>query len=449
MDGTLLILRHSTRPRATGGILSPGPFRRMPLNPRHDVHLEFTSAFEMLDFVQVVSEHMGRSVGLDEDARHWVGVAVRESVINAIKHGNRNDASKRVFVDFEATPQAAPELTIRVRDQGEGFDPEELADPPGAGKPPESERPRHLSHSQLHGRGAAAARAGRRHGDPDDQERVSFRSDRRLGRLSCLATRFFSPRPSKPSSAPAICRWSASAAILRVDKKGTIDLVTDVDVAVERMFRELVAERFPDHQVLAEELGGEAAAPPGPCWVFDPIDGTTNFAHGLPIFCSSLALEIDGVAEVAAVYDPNRRELFTAERGGGAFLNGRPLRVSATETLVDAMLVTGFPYDVHSTDRGNRRPVRCVRRPCARGQTSRVGGHRSLLHRRRAHGRILGERPETLGHRRRRADRRRGRRTRDEHGRERVRVARRATCWPPTGSSTTRCSRWSAPSGVA
>ena len=110
---------------------------------------------------------------------------------------------------------------------------------------------------------------------------------------------------------------------MRVDKKGAIDLVTDVDVAVEKMFREMVAERFPDHQVLAEEFGGAAAVPRGPCWVFDPIDGTTNFAHGLPIFCSSLALEIDGVAEVAAVYDPNRRELFTAERGGGAFLNGR------------------------------------------------------------------------------------------------------------------------------
>jgi myo-inositol-1(or 4)-monophosphatase len=135
---------------------------------------------------------------------------------------------------------------------------------------------------------------------------------------------------------------------MRVDKKGAIDLVTDVDVAVERMFRDLVAERFPDHQVLAEEFGGDAAAPRGPCWVFDPIDGTTNFAHGLPIFCSSLALEIDGVAEVAAVYDPNRRELFTAERDGGAFLNGRPLHVSATAALVDAMLVTGFPYDVHS-----------------------------------------------------------------------------------------------------
>ena len=134
----------------------------------------------------------------------------------------------------------------------------------------------------------------------------------------------------------------------QIDKKGTIDLVTEVDVAVERMFRALVAERFPDHHVLAEEMGGAAEAPPGPCWVFDPIDGTTNFAHGLPIFCASLALEIGGVAEVAAVYDPNRKELFTAERGGGAFLNGRPLRVSSATSLVNAMLVTGFPYDVHT-----------------------------------------------------------------------------------------------------
>ena len=135
---------------------------------------------------------------------------------------------------------------------------------------------------------------------------------------------------------------------IRVDKKGTIDLVTEVDLEVEEMFRALVAQRFPDHQVLAEELGGGATAPAGPCWVFDPIDGTTNYAHGLPIFCASLALEIDGVAEVGAIFDPNRRELFTAQRGGGAFLDGRPLRVSSTPTLLDAMLVTGFPYDVHS-----------------------------------------------------------------------------------------------------
>jgi myo-inositol-1(or 4)-monophosphatase len=135
---------------------------------------------------------------------------------------------------------------------------------------------------------------------------------------------------------------------IRVDKKGTIDLVTEVDVAIERTFRALIADRFPDHEILAEELGGASEIPSGPCWVFDPIDGTTNFAHGLPIFCSSLALEIDGQAVAGAVYDPTRRELFAAEKGSGAFLNGRPLRVSATRDLVDALLVTGFPYDVHA-----------------------------------------------------------------------------------------------------
>jgi myo-inositol-1(or 4)-monophosphatase len=134
---------------------------------------------------------------------------------------------------------------------------------------------------------------------------------------------------------------------VRVDKKGAIDLVTEVDVAIERSFRETIAARFPDHAILGEEMGGSAVAVPGACWVFDPIDGTTNFAHGLPIFCASLALEIDGVAEVAAVYDPTRKELFTAERGRGAFLNGRRLAVSSTAALLDAVLVTGFPYDVH------------------------------------------------------------------------------------------------------
>jgi serine/threonine-protein kinase RsbW len=99
-------------------------------NGHQIVRLEFTSAFEMLDFVQVVSDHISRSVGMDEDAAHWISVAIRESVINAIKHGNRNDSTKRVFVEFETTaPADAPELKIRVRDEGEGFDPELVADP--------------------------------------------------------------------------------------------------------------------------------------------------------------------------------------------------------------------------------------------------------------------------------------------------------------------------------
>ena len=137
-----------------------------------------------------------------------------------------------------------------------------------------------------------------------------------------------------------------------VSKKGRIDLVTDVDIEVERGVRRLLAERFPAHDVLAEELDGGATHGSGFCWIFDPLDGTTNFAHGLPIFCSSLALEIDGQLEVAAVYDPWRRELFTAERGGGAFLNGGRLAVSDAPTLLESLLVTGFPYDVHDPEVG-------------------------------------------------------------------------------------------------
>ena len=102
----------------------------MTANGHQIVKLEFTSSFEMLDFVQVVCDYVSRGIGLDEDSSHWVSVAIRESVINAIKHGNRNDATKRVFVDFEtSTPAAGPELVIRVRDQGEGFEPQEVADP--------------------------------------------------------------------------------------------------------------------------------------------------------------------------------------------------------------------------------------------------------------------------------------------------------------------------------
>jgi len=140
---------------------------------------------------------------------------------------------------------------------------------------------------------------------------------------------------------------------LSVSKKGIIDLVTDVDVAIERAFRRFIAERHPDHDVLGEEMGTHRAAdaPSRHCWIFDPIDGTTNFAHGMPIFCSSLALEIDGRLSVAAVYDATRDELFTAERGRGAWLNGTPLRVSDTATLVDALLVTGFPYSVQTEPR--------------------------------------------------------------------------------------------------
>jgi myo-inositol-1(or 4)-monophosphatase len=139
---------------------------------------------------------------------------------------------------------------------------------------------------------------------------------------------------------------------LHVEKKGIIDLVTDTDREIERDFRTLIAHRFPGHEVLGEEFSSpdDRTRIPDYCWIFDPIDGTTNFAHGLPIFCSSLALEVRGELVVAAVYDPNRRELFTAERGRGAWLNGAPMRVSQAETLIDSLRCTGFRY------RGQEKP---------------------------------------------------------------------------------------------
>jgi serine/threonine-protein kinase RsbW len=101
------------------------------MRPGQTVRLVFDSTFEMLDLVQVVSDHIGRLAGLDEEARHWVNVAVRESVINAIKHGNSNDAGKRVHVEFTPLESAdAPQgVHIRVRDEGPGFDPTEVPDP--------------------------------------------------------------------------------------------------------------------------------------------------------------------------------------------------------------------------------------------------------------------------------------------------------------------------------
>ena len=137
---------------------------------------------------------------------------------------------------------------------------------------------------------------------------------------------------------------------MRVDKKGAIDLVTEVDLEVERGFRAMIAGRFSDHVVLGEEFEarGDRESSARCVWLFDPVDGTTNYAHGLPIFCSSLALEIDGALAVGAVYDPTRQELFTAERHRGAWLNGEPLHVSKAGEIIDSLLVTGFPYTVQS-----------------------------------------------------------------------------------------------------
>ncbi|ACO46644.2 inositol monophosphatase family protein [Deinococcus deserti] len=122
------------------------------------------------------------------------------------------------------------------------------------------------------------------------------------------------------------------------------DLVTEVDGEAERVIREIIAASFPDHAVLGEEEGQQGESEFR--WVVDPLDGTVNYAHGYPVFCSSVALEVRGVPMVGAVYDVARDELFSAVQGQGAFLNGSPLRVSQTPSLTTpALVATGFPYD--------------------------------------------------------------------------------------------------------
>lgn len=132
-----------------------------------------------------------------------------------------------------------------------------------------------------------------------------------------------------------------------ISKKGDIDLVTEADLASEALIIERIKSHHPKHSILAEEsgnavvIGGENLWK----WIIDPLDGTTNYAHGYPCFAVTLALEYSGEIVIGVTFDPTRNELFAAERGKGASLNNKPIRVSATESLSEALLVTGFPYD--------------------------------------------------------------------------------------------------------
>ncbi len=137
-----------------------------------------------------------------------------------------------------------------------------------------------------------------------------------------------------------------------VSRKGAIDLVTEVDLAAEEMIVSRLTREFPGHAILAEETCSDSR-PGAVTWIVDPLDGTTNYAHGFPVFCVSIGLEIGGELEWGAVYNPNLEELFTARRNGGALLNGRPIRVSGTGKLEDALLATGFPYDVRTSPVNN------------------------------------------------------------------------------------------------
>ncbi len=133
-----------------------------------------------------------------------------------------------------------------------------------------------------------------------------------------------------------------------VEFKGVIDLVTEIDRQSEAYLLAEIARLWPESRVFAEE-SGESGRDGGLTWYIDPLDGTVNYAHGVPVFCVSIACAWDGQVRLGAVYDPMRDELFAAERGRGAWLNGRPINVSSAAELQKSLLVTGFPYDTWTT----------------------------------------------------------------------------------------------------
>jgi myo-inositol-1(or 4)-monophosphatase len=139
----------------------------------------------------------------------------------------------------------------------------------------------------------------------------------------------------------------------RVEYKAVVNLVTDADRASEDAIVSAIRRSFPNHRLLAEE-GGVVDPGESPYqWIIDPLDGTTNFAHGFPFYSVSIALEYAGQCVIGVVLDPVRNELFTAERGAGAFLNGQKIRVSGVENLDRSLLVTGFAYDIRNNPNNN------------------------------------------------------------------------------------------------
>jgi len=160
--------------------------------------------------------------------------------------------------------------------------------------------------------------------------------------------------PERARAAEAMARAAGvlllehAARGVAVERKGDVDLVTRADRASEAYLVDEIARRFPSDGILAEEGSRRPAGPEGVLWVVDPLDGTTNFAHGVPIWSVSIGILRQGEIVAGVVHDPNRDECFSATRGGGAFRDGVRLAVTRPDRLGDALLVTGFPYDIRT-----------------------------------------------------------------------------------------------------
>ena len=137
-----------------------------------------------------------------------------------------------------------------------------------------------------------------------------------------------------------------------IDYKGEINIVTEADRISEEMITSRIYKKYPNHDILAEESAGTANGSEFR-WIIDPLDGTTNYAHGYPVFCVSIALEKEGIVCLGVIYNPILNEMFVAEKGKGAFLNGQRISVSGTTDLSKSLLATGFPYDIRDDENNN------------------------------------------------------------------------------------------------
>jgi myo-inositol-1(or 4)-monophosphatase len=140
--------------------------------------------------------------------------------------------------------------------------------------------------------------------------------------------------------------------VKKVTYKGSVNLVTEMDLLSEQTIVSYIHRRFPDHSFLAEERAVRAGDSPYQ-WIIDPLDGTTNYTHGFPIYCVSIALAKRGEVILGVIYDPTKEELFSAIKGKGARLNGKKIYVSSTEKLSQSLLATGFPYDLRESSANN------------------------------------------------------------------------------------------------
>lgn len=137
-----------------------------------------------------------------------------------------------------------------------------------------------------------------------------------------------------------------------IEFKGAIDIVTEMDTKAENLIIKTINDKFPKHGILTEE-SDEQKSDSEYRWIIDPLDGTTNYSHGFPVFCVSIAFEKNGEIILGVVYNPMLNELFTAEKGKGAYLNNKKVKVSDIKELTKSLLATGFPYDVRTSEQNN------------------------------------------------------------------------------------------------